>query len=182
VKSALLFFAAVSLIAAERSGPYLSAGMGAGTYNDDGRLASVESRNVAQYRIGAGAFINKNLSVALDYGQFDGFKGTTQQGGSAEEYFKILSADVYGHYPLFDDQVDMYAKFGAGQIFWNETAATPHSSTAASLVFGAGVGVRPLPWLTFNVGYDFYQFGMDDNTSSYNMSLGSAYIELQVQF
>lgn len=173
---------AVSLLAAERSGPYLGAGVGIGTYDDDGRLAGIENTNVPQLRLSAGAFINKHLSVALEYGQFEAFRGRTADAGETLEYFKTLTADVVVHYPVLEERVDWYAKFGAGEIFWDETGATDHSSSAATLLFGAGVGFRPWSRLTFNLGYDFYQFGMDDTAGSYTMGLGSAYFECQVQF
>jgi opacity protein-like surface antigen len=182
VRFALVMLAAATLFAAERSGPYLGAGMGIGTYDDGGRLAHVDSRNVPQYRVSAGAFINKHLSVALDYGQFEAFEGRTEGGEDAAQHFKMFTADVTGHYPVSNDRVDLYAKFGAGQIFWDETGASGRSSNAGTLVYGVGVGLRPWQRLTFNLGYDFYQFGMDDSTGSYNMSLGSAYLEFQVQF
>lgn len=177
-----LVAAALSLFAADRSGPYLGAGAGIGIYDDSGRLADIESRNVPQLRVSAGAFINKHLSVALEYGQFQAFKGKTSDGLSTLEYFKTLTADVFGHYPVMDDRLDLYAKFGAGEIYWDETGAMEHSSSAATLLYGVGVGLRPWTRLTFNLGYDFYQFGMDDGTKTYNMYLGSAYLELQVQF
>jgi opacity protein-like surface antigen len=173
---------AASLLAADRSGPYLGAGVGIGTYDDDGWLASVTNRNVPEYRIAAGAFINENFSVALEYGQFDTFKGETADGLSAPQDFKMLTANVYGHYPVLDDRLDLYGKFGAGEVFWTQTAPNKINSNAATLVYGLGVGIRATQRLTFNLGYDLYTFSMDSNGSSYNMLIGSAYLDLQVQF
>lgn len=181
MRFAVAILAAASLLAAERSGPYLGGGVGIGTYDDDGRLAGIENTNVPQLRLSAGAFINRHLSVALEYGQFEAFRGRTAEGDTLE-YFKTLTADVAAHYPVLDDRVDWYAKFGAGQISWDETGAAEHSSSAGTLLFGAGVGLRPWSWLTFNLGYDYYQFGMDDAAGSYTMGLGTAYLECQVQF
>ena len=178
----IVLAACLGLFAAERSGPYLGAGVGFGTYNDDGRLQSIENSNVPQLRLSAGAFINKYFSVALDYGQFQAFQGKTDSGDKTLEYFKMITADVYGHYPVWNDRIDLYARFGAGQIFWDETGAMEHSSTAATLVYGAGIGYRPWNRLTINLGYDFYQFSMDGDTKSYNMDLGTSYLEFQVQF
>jgi len=182
VKYAGAVLIAATLFAADRAGPYLGAGMGISSYDDGGYLAAVQNSNVPQYRVSAGAFINENLSVALDYALFDPFDGETDFGGIANEHFQVFSANVYGHYPILNDRLDLYAKFGAGQIFWDETGAQKHSSNAGVLIYGLGVGLRPTPMWTVNLGYDFYSFGMDNNTSSYNMSLGSAYLEFQVQF
>ncbi len=173
---------AASVLAAERAGPYLSAGMGIGNYDDGGRLAGIENDNVIQYRFSAGAFINEYLSVALDYVQYDAFEGKRHDGGMTQQFFKILTADVSGHYAFFDDQLDIFATFGAGELFWEEKSADPKSSSAAALLFGVGAGVRPLPWMTFNVGYGYYQFGMDTGADVYSMDLNGMYLECQVQF
>lgn len=176
-----LLIAVTVLSAAERTGPFLSAGVGLSRYWDDSRLQALESRNVPSYRAGAGAFINTNFSVGLEYTHFSAFQGE-ERAGSVTEYFKALCLDVVVHYPLRNDQIDLFAKFGAGQLFWNEEGAVHHDSSAATLLYGIGVGVRPLEWLTVNVGYDIHHFGMDGNMTSYDMRLGSAYIECQVQF
>jgi len=176
-----LLFAAVSLLAAERSGPYLSVGYGLGYYEDDSRLGSIESRDAGVYRVGAGAFINPYFSVALEFAQFDPFDGT-DSGGKVSEHFRTFCADVITHYPIADDRLDLYAKFGAGQVFWNETGAAHRESTAATLLYGLGIGIRPKSWLTINIGYDLHRFGMESNVTTYDMQLGSAYLECQVQF
>jgi hypothetical protein len=177
-----MLLTALSLFAAERSGPFLEAGAGLGDYDDEGRLAHVTSKNVPQLRVGAGAFINRHFSVALEYAQFEVFEGTTRSAEASRQYFKMFSASAAGHYPILKDRVDLFAKFGAGEIFWDQTKPASLSSSAAVLVYGAGIGVRPVSWLTFNLGYDFYTFEMDTGEASYDMNLGSAYLDLQVQF
>ena len=178
----LMLAAATLLVAGERSGPYLSAGAGSAGYSDDGRLAREQRHDALQLRLGGGAFINEHLSVALDYRHFLAYRGETVSGEKAEQYFKALVADVSAHYPFFRDRFDLYATFGAGQIFWDQTAPVKHSNSAATLMYGVGVGVRALPWLTFNLGYEQQQFGMDDNGSRYDMMLGGIFLECQVQF
>lgn len=173
---------ALGLFAADRAGPYLSAGTGLGTYHDDGRLVQIDPRDVMQYRFAAGAFINPHLSAALEYVQFDAFEGENSAGTTVRQFFKVLTADVSGHYAFFDDQLDLFATFGAGELFWEEKGDVSRSSSAAALLFGAGVGVRPVSWLTLNVGYSYYQFGMEDDAGVYAMSLGGMYFECQVQF
>jgi len=182
VKYLWIILAAASLLAAERSGPFLGAGMGVSNFHDDGRLAEVQSRDAAQYRLSAGAFINKYFSVSLDYGHFESFEGVTKAGEKSREDFKVLSAGVTAHYPVFDDRFDLFASFGAGQIFWEQYRPARVSSSAGTLLYGAGVGVRAMSRLTFNVGYQYYQFGLDDSSGSYEMGIGSAYLECQVQF
>jgi opacity protein-like surface antigen len=182
VRLLLLLCLALGLFAADRAGPYLSAGVGLGNYHDDGRLAQMDTEDAVQYRFSAGAFINAHLSVALEYVQFDAFEGEDAGGTSVRQFFKVLTADASGHYAFFDDQLDLFATFGAGELFWEEKGEVSRSSSAAALLFGAGVGVRPLSWLTLNVGYSYYQFGMEDDARAYAMSLGGMYFECQVQF
>ncbi|WP_345971055.1 MULTISPECIES: outer membrane beta-barrel protein [Sulfurimonas] len=182
MRGAAILLAATLLCAADRSGPYLEAGAGLGSYNDDGRRATISTETVPQYRFGAGAFINRHLSVSLQYAQFGDFEGKTGAGETSREAFKVLSADVTGHYPIFNETVDIFARFGAGELYWDQSRPERKSSSAGTLVYGIGVGIRALSWLTVNAGYDFYQFGMDENGTSYEMNLGSAYIGLQVQF
>lgn len=182
MKLLIILLITVGLFAAERTGPYLSAGVGISTYDDGGRPVTIENRDVVQYRVAAGAFINSHLSVALEYGHFDAFEGRTGDGETNRQFFRVLTADATGHYAFFDDQLDLFATFGAGELFWEEQAKTDKSSSAAVLLFGAGAGVRPVPWLTFNVGYSYYQFGMRDSEGTYDMALGSMYLECQVLF
>lgn len=182
MKFLLLLLTAVGLLAADRAGPYLSAGVGIGTYDDGGRPVAIENRDVVQYRVAAGAFINSHLSVALEYGHFDAFEGHRSDGESVRQFFRTLTADATGHYAFFDDQLDLFATFGAGELFWEEQGKRAKSSSAAVLLFGAGAGVRPVPWLTFNVGYNYYQFGMRESEGTYDMALGGMYVECQVQF
>lgn len=179
---ALLLFAAAGLAGAERTGPYLGIGAGLSGYDDDGRLASVESSNVAQYRVTAGAYINKHFSVELGYAHFNPFEGVNRDGAAVRERFEVVSASALGHYPLAEDRFDLFARFGAGQIFWNESGDSSRKSNAGTVIFGAGAGVRPLPWLTFLAGFDLYRFGMEVDSTRYDMQLGSAYLEVQVQF
>jgi len=173
---------AAGLLAAERSGPYLGAGVGLGSYDDDGRLAKVEAGERTQYRFAGGAFINRHLSVALAYGRFEAFEGRTAEGALSSERFETISAEAAAHYPVWKDRIDLFAKFGAGEIFWDQTAPGHHSSSAAVLVYGVGIGFRPQPRVTLNAGYDLYRFSMDANGTSFDMGLGSAYVGVEVQF
>lgn len=178
----MLLLTAASLFAADRTGPYLSAGIGVSNYDDGGRPVEMENHNVIQYRFGAGAFINQYFSVAFDYAHFDSFEGKRADDTVINQSFSILTADVTGHYTFANDWLDLFARFGAGEIFWEQTGGQTKSSSAATLVYGAGIGVRPVTWLTVNIGYSFYQFGLEDAGGSYDMSLGSAYVECEVQF
>ncbi len=173
---------AATLLSAERSGPYLGIGAGAASYDDEGRLAAQSGDESPVFRLVGGAFINRHLSVALAYDYFGAFDGVTESGEKAEEHFKVLSARVTGHYPLLNEKMDLFATFGAGEVFWDQTTPEKRSSSAASLVYGVGVGVWATSSLAVNVGYDLFQFGMDEGGNRYNMSLGTLFFDIQVQF
>jgi hypothetical protein len=170
------------LAGADRAGPYLGAGMGASTYDDDGRLAEIETTDAVYFRLSAGAFINEYFSVEFGLAHFNDFDGYAQDGTKATDRFHTFTANALGHYPVMDGRFDFFAKFGAGQVFWSESGKPNRESSAAVLVFGAGVGVRATSWLTFNLGFDYHSFGMDVNTTRYEMGLSAAYLEMQVQF
>lgn len=178
----LLLLLASLLSAADRTGPYLSIGGGGTRYSDDGRLEQMAIASAAHYRLGAGAFINRHFSVALEFVQSRPFSGYTSGGEKVQERFSVMSAEAIGHYPILNEQIDFFAKFGAGELMWSESGAKTHNSNAGAVVYGLGVGFRPMANLTLNAGVDFLTFEMDDNGTSYDMGLGMGYLELQVQF
>ena len=168
---------------AERSGPYIGAGVGLSSYNDDDRLDAITDNSNGTLRLYAGAYINKYFSVEVDYSALMKFEGLTKIGGEVTNEFSILSFAALAHYPVANDSVDLYAKFGAGQLFWEESGSESHSDDSAAMLFGAGIGYRLMEALTLNLGYDFYTFSMDGaNDAHYNMSLGVTYLKVEVQF
>ncbi len=172
----------LALLAGERAGPYLGAGAGIANYRDDGRLASIEGTDETRYHFNAGAFINKYFSVEFALAHFNDFGGIDRDGVSVRESFNTLTADALVHYPVMNDRLDFFGKFGAGQIFWEEHGSHYRSSNSATLLFGAGFGFRPTKRVTVNIGYDFNTFRMDVNTTRFEMQLGTGYLEVQVQF
>jgi opacity protein-like surface antigen len=177
-------------LVADRAGPYLGLGAGLSHYNDDGRLQSIDTDYTAAYRFYAGAFINKHLSVEIDYNYLKAFSATSESGNSVEEKFEVLTVAALAHYPVWEERIDWFAKFGAGELFWQETEASQkQGDSTGTLMFGAGVGYRPVDRLTFNLGYDYYIFDLvspvsqsDTSTRRYEMGIGEIYLEVEVQF
>ncbi len=173
---------AVSLWA-ERAGPYIGTGVALANYDDDNRLESISKNSQEALRIYGGAYINENFSVEVDYATLMKFEGVSKSGGSVDNEFSIFSVAALAHYPVADNTVDLYAKFGAGQIFWKESGSESHESDAAALLFGVGIGYRLMEALTLNFGYDYFTFGMDvSEEQSYDMALGLTYMKIEVQF
>jgi opacity protein-like surface antigen len=179
---AFLLLATV-LLWAERAGPYVGIGVGLAGYDDDGRLASVENRSQEAFRIYAGAYINENFSVEVDYNAVMEFDGVLKNGGEVTEKFSFLSTAVVLHYPVANDTTDLFVKFGASEVFWRERGSESHKDSAAAMLLGLGVGYRLKEYLTLNLGYDAYFFSMDiSERDSYDMLLGAAYLKIEVQF
>ncbi len=171
-----------AMAGAQESGPYLSAGAGRSTYEDDGRLERVGETQVTHLRVEAGAFINRYFSVEFGLNHFNDFHAQTVDDEKLKESFNVFSANALAHYPLYGGRIDLFAKFGAGQVFWQESGAQTHDSSAAVLVYGLGAGVRIWPRWRLNAGYDWHTFAMDTNDTRYDMGLGTAYVEIQVRF
>jgi len=174
----------------DRVGPYVALGGGYATFYDDGRM---EERVEPSYNVNliGGVFINKYLSVELGFDYYDTFE-TAINKNTTKLY--ILDAATKAHYSFWRERIDLYAAFRAGGVFWKENlAGVPQEDNSGVVGGDAGVGYRALEWLTFNVGYKRYFFTLDHNTDTkdeldniiyerYNMSLGSAYANIEVQF
>ncbi len=178
----LLLLLSTSILA-ERSGPYLGAGVGFTNYDDGGRLLSVSENTQESLRLYAGAYINDYLSVEADYSAIMKYNATTMSGGAVSEEFSVFSVAVLAHYPIDEYRLDLYAKFGAGQQFWKESGSENHSDNSATMLFGLGFGYRILEMMTLNIGYDLYRFSMNGKyDQEYDMSLGMSYLKVEVQF
>jgi len=185
----LLFFLVLSLsLWADRSGPYLGIGYGAGFYEPGSRVAEV-SNEPYNVRFTAGAYINENLSVELNIAEFGGaqlgynLSSYRSQNSTSlsieEESFRVFSVSTLAHYPFYNDTFDVFGRFGAGTIGLRTTAPIDDTNTDSPvLVFGGGASWRVTPMLSVIAGYDHYTFQM----LSADATLGSAYISFEVQF
>ena len=179
---AVLLLGVISLLA-DRVGPYAGMGAGLANYDDDGRLTSLEGRSQEAFRIYAGAYINENFSVEVDYNAVMEFDGILQDKGEVTEKFSFLSTAVVLHYPVADDTTDLFLKFGASEVFWRERGGESHKDSAAAMLIGLGVGYRLKEYLTLNLGYDAYFFSMDiSEQESYDMLMGTVCVKIEVQF
>ena len=178
----ILLLLAVSLFSAERSGPYLGLGYGIGLLEDDGYYVAEKPESRTLLRAYGGAYLNENFSVELDYTHFNAFEGEHALYGKLEEQFTLLTASAAVHYPVLDDTLDLFAKFGAGEVTWNESGAADRSDSAAALLYGVGCSIRFMEVMSFKIGVDLAQFSLDDANQNYDMLLQYGYGALEVQF
>ena len=184
-KTVILLLTLSTLLLAEaidRTGPYIALGGGYAVFYDDNRLVeSVEpSYNV---NLIGGVFINKYLSVELNFDYYDTFKNSI--GDTTDLY--MIEAVAKAHYPVWRNHIDFYGAFGAGGMWWKENLHNVSQEDNSGVVSGdLGVGLRALKWLTLNLGYRRYFFTLDhqttESTTRYNMEVGSTYANIEVQF
>jgi len=169
----------------DRTGPYLAVGGGHTTFKDEGRLEA-HTNNSNNGFFTAGAFINKYLSVeiALDY--YDTITTDTNDNITDLYFFYI---DTKAHYPFWKDRIDLFAAFGAGGVSWDERLnGVTQQDKSSALMVEAGVGIRVMPSLTFNMGYrrHFFTLIQEDlvgnENQQYKMEMSSLYGSIEVQF
>jgi len=181
----LFLFLITSLFASRDGGPYLGVGYGLSSYGDGGYYDSVKNSSSNSLTYYAGAYINKHLSVELDYASFnakghgDSFN-VVKNNEDLSLNFSVVSVSVLAHYAFFKDKLDCYARFGAGKLTQSNI-----SDTGATMVYGTGVSYRFNKSFSMKLAYDTYRFGYDENNdkaSDYRMDLDHIYTAFEVQF
>lgn len=183
----LVFLLLVSSLLADRDGgPYLGIGYGYGDYDDDGFDKVIVEDSSQSLTLYAGAYINKHLSVEFAYVNFDSYqKGSgylvTDNSDKEKHFsFSVRSISTLAHYAFFDDALDFYARFGAGEM-----RSTRSSDAGFSMVYGAGVSYRISEMFSLKLAYDLYDFGYDedyDDSDDYKMRMDYIYTAFEVQF
>lgn len=177
----------------DRTGPYIAIGGGYAVFEDDQRMVAQASGVDHSYNINiiGGAFINRYLSVEIAYDYYETF---VNDENADTTKLSVIDVAAKAHYPFWKERIDLYGAFGAGQVYWVENLGGISRDDKSGILRGdVGVGYRALNWLTFNVGYRRYFFTLDHQTGEidadnniiyerYNMELGSAYANIEVQF
>ena len=178
-----------SLSHADRDGgPYIGIGYGVSQHNT-GSLSYTtppsDLKNDKSYAgtIYVGAYINKYLSVELNYADFTGFSKSDGYEIDDTTYlnYYAITTGVLAHYAFFNDVWDFYAKLQAGEIH-----RSSRSDKGFATVYGVGTSVRFNELLSLKAAYDYYRFGYDeapnDNSADYILSIDYLYIALEFQF
>ncbi|MCF6330827.1 MAG: porin family protein [Sulfurimonas sp.] len=158
-------------------GPYIGVGYGVSQYDSDGLYNTLKKDSSKSITIYGGAYINKHFSVELGYVDF------AYEDGYIVDDTKTLKLSLFSvstlvHYPVWDDRVDFYAKFGAGQISYSD-------GSGLVFVFGVGTAVRFNDYVSLKFAYDKYFFGHDSTNSGSadnEMSIDYIYSAIEVQF
>ena len=180
----LLFF--TSLLADRDGGPYLGFGYGYANYYDDGFNDEIKENLSQTLTFYAGAYINKHLSVELGYIDFnaygagDGFLVIDNLSTEKTLSFSVMTISTLAHYAFYNDSLDFYARFGAGEIKKNIL-----SGEGFTMNYGLGMGYRFNKYISMKIAFDTYQFGFDENadkSSDYKMTLDYLYSAIEIQF
>ena len=180
----LLFF--TSLFASRDGGPYLGLGYGISQYYDNGFNDKIKDDLSQTLSLYAGAYINQHLSVELGYTDFDadgqgsGFLVVDNSAIKKNISFSAITISTLAHYAFYDDTIDFYVRFGAGEITQNSL-----TGEGFTMIYGAGVSYRFNEYVSVKLALDTYQFGYDENSdksSDYRMGLDNLYIAIEVQF
>jgi len=171
----VLFF---SYAFADRDGgPYIGFGYGISEYDSDGVYTTLKEDSSKTMSVYGGAYINKNFSVELGYVDFASEKGYEINEINTLD-ISLFSVSTLVHYPLWNDKLDFYVKFGTGQIDYD-------NESGISFVFGVGTAIRFNEYLSLKFAYDNYSFGYDstNNSSADNdMKIDYIYSAIEVQF
>lgn len=159
-------------------GPYIGAGYGIALYGDDHFYNDVKDRNIASYNLYAGAYINRFLSVELGYMKSGDFNVVDTNLAKDKFNYSSITVNALAHYPVWDGDLDFYAKFGAGQ-----SNVSISNNDGAATVVGAGMSYRLNKTYALRVAYDMYTFQYDsDLRGNFNMNMQYGYAAIEVQF
>jgi len=183
MKAILSLFLLFSVLLADRDGgPYVGIGYGISKYNDGGLYKELEREFSGSMKVYGGAYINKHLSVELEYTSFNSFgvdNGFSGEDKNKHIDFYAMNVNTLAHYPFSDDTLDLYAKLGVGQITSSEV-----DSDGFSFVLGGGIGFRFNKYASMHFSYNVYNFKYEDidNSKIHNMTIDYVYTALEVQF
>ena len=177
VVSALLVSGANATPNERDGGPYIGASVGLSDYNSDNYFSDVKDTYKGAFDLFAGAYINKYLSVELGYFKSGNFKAVESSTTTAFNY-SAITVSALAHYPLLDDKLDLFGRFGAGQSYMSI-----NSNSGAAMVVGAGVSYRINKDYALRAGYDDYIFNYSSaSRGGFNMSLQYLGVGIEVQF
>jgi len=176
----VFLFLVGSLFADRDGGPYIGVGYGVSTYHQDDFYSDFKDDKSSSIILYGGAYINKYLSVEINYVSFDAWnmgKGYEIDDVSSINY-SATTINTMAHYPFFDDILDTYIKFGVGQI-----DASGLNSNGFTLGYGGGIGIRFADIFSMRLAYDRYTFEYRDPASgNYDMYIDYLYTAVEFQF
>ena len=180
MKFIFVLIVALSALYADRDGgPYLGVGYASSSYKDNGFYDAIKEDKAESPLFYAGAYINKHLSVEFSYADLGVYEITDTQ----EEEISAYHISTLAHYPLLDDKIDLYAKFGVGELSLKSA-----SKSGFTYVYGIGTAYRFNKTFALRLAYERYNFSYEVsqeetlNATSYDMTLDTLYGAFEVQF
>ena len=173
--SILVLFSA--LLADRDGGPYVGFGYGLSTLSSDEVYAEDVSDDSEAMLFYAGAYINKNFSVEINYIDFnigDAYSVVDENSTIQTINFQSYNVSTLAHYAFFDDILDFYAKFGVGKMSSNNDGFT--------MLFGAGTGIRFSDMFSFKLAYDRYMIDYNSKSVEREINIDLLYCAFEIQF
>ncbi len=165
---------AVSLFGDRDGGPYIGVGYGQGGIEDKEKYYLFETKSAQSFLVYAGAYINRHLSVEIEY-----IDGLAYRSGGVEHIFEVIDVNTQAHYAFFENRLDFFAKFGAGQVLEG-------GKTGFGFVYALGSAYRVDEMFALKVGYDYVDFGIDtvgnDGSADVKVGIGYYFAAFEVQF
>ena len=169
----LVLFLNAALFAGRDGGPYVSVGGVRAMLEDNGFYGIDTARKATSALFCAGAYINEYFSTEIEYFPSMEF----QTANDVTFTWSAYDINVQAHYPFYHDKLDMFIKFGAGEV--------GYKSKGAALVYGIGASYRYDKRYGLRAGYDYFDFGVDtngDDAKDMQMHIGAFYGVFEVQF
>jgi len=164
---------------ADRAGPFISLGASASQFNSEVNFVEIENDYASGMSFCAGAYINENLSVALEFNYIGEFITSF-----STNTLSVIDVAVLAHLPLFEDKLDLSLKFGAGDLWWQETTQFKRDDTTSALITGLAAAYRINKIWSLKAGVDVYHFAYRKTSSDPTIDLEVAkyYSSLEYQF
>lgn len=176
----LVFMALIcSTLLAQRAGPVVALGGGYTQFINDDDFVPLKNNYSKALRFAMGAYINENLSVMLEFNYLGAYDTDI-----STNTLSVANVSTLAHLPLFNDSLDLSAKFGAGELWWQEEAQFKNDDTTSALVTGVAMAYRLNYHLSLHVGLDIYHFSYRKSSSdpTIDLRIVSYFSTLEYQF
>lgn len=174
-------------ILTQLSARYIGIGYGVSTFRDAGYFSDLGTTEEVHndgtaYRITLGGYISDFLSVEIDYCDFGDYEARSAATGSVNEAFTMLGVVVGAHYPFDTWDMDLFVKFGAGEVAWEERGFSQNDDSAGAILIGAGYTYHVTDTVYWKIGYDRFLFDMINTTAAYDWQIDYWYTGAEIKF
>ena len=178
-KALLIALFLMTPLFAERAGPVIAVGGGYTQFINDDDFVPLKNNYSNAARLALGAYINENLSVMLEFNYLGAYD--TQISTNT---LSVANVSTLAHLPLLQDRLDISAKFGAGELWWQEEAQFQNDDTTSTLITGVALAYRLNYTYSLHVGADVYHFSYrkSSNEPTIDLRIVNYFAMLEYQF